>query len=332
MAGHLFGYEAALAIDAQARGLREMRAVVEEVVSDGAGEDLVPVLGQRLAPAARAFQDELRRGGYNGALEAGTAVELTSVLRYTTGATPLEFYELDHGRVATPGVIVEDLLHTLTRAIDELTRPVDAIRHQAKTVTVGISRSEEALFGAPLVVETLRTGARRDRLTYRVLRTLVALGPAVEEVTGYTRYQIDGFTAGGPATIRVVDKGGVALQLRSRAEGERGTRLRGTKHRAATLREVTVAKGATDGRTVVLIPEMHRGDVVGMTLLHARFADRLSGPVMRAVLEGYQARYGAIVDAVTEKEPHFDDERLRQLPVIDLLTRPVLELAKAWTQ
>ena len=332
MAGHLFGYEAALAIDAQARRLREMRAVVEEVITDGAGEDLVPVLGRRLAPVARSFHDEVRRGRYNGALEAGTAVELTSVLRYTTGATPLEFYELDHGRVATPAVIVEDLLHSLTRAIDELTRPVDAIRHQAKTVTVGISRSEEALFGAPLVVETLRTGARRDRLTYRVLRTLVALGPAVEEVTGYTRYQIDGFTAGGPATIRVVDKGGVALQLRSRAEGERGTRLRGTKHRAATLREVTVAKGATDGRTVVLIPEMHRGDVVGMTLLHARFADRLSGPVMRAVLEGYQARYGAIVDAVTEKEPHFDDERLRQLPVIDLLTRPVLELAKAWTQ
>jgi glutamine---fructose-6-phosphate transaminase (isomerizing) len=336
MAGHLFGYEAALAIDAQARGLREMRAVVESLVSNGAVDDLVDELGQRLAPAARAFHEGLRGGAYNGSLEAGTAVELSSVLRYTTGAAPLEFYELDHGRVATPGVIAEDLLASLTRAIEQLTRPVDAIRHQAKTVTVGISRSEEALFGAPLVVSTLEAGTRRDRLTYRVLRTLVALGPAIEEITGYTRYEIDGFTAatatGGSAKVHVVGKGGVAAKMRSRAEADGGTPLRGTKHRAATLREVTVAKGATDGRTVVLVPEMRRGDVVGMTLLHARFADRLAGPAMRAVLEGYQARYGAIVDAVTEKEPHFDDERLRELPVIDLLTTPVLELAKAWTQ
>ena len=29
--------------------------------------------------------------------------------------------------------------------IDELTRPVDAIRHQAKTVTVGISRTDEQM-------------------------------------------------------------------------------------------------------------------------------------------------------------------------------------------
>ena len=187
------------------------------------------------------------------------------MLRYATRALPLELYELDHGRVGTPGAVVEDLVTALTRAIDELTRPVDAIRHQAKTVTVGISRSEEELFRAPLVAAALIAGAPRDRLTYRVLRTLGALGPAVEEVTGFTRYRIDGpvghgrrARAGvgrggrpaadgddaGVARISVVDKGGVAIGLRSRAEAEGGDVLRGTKHRAATLQEVTVAKGA----------------------------------------------------------------------------------------
>ncbi|HYH50322.1 MAG TPA: SIS domain-containing protein, partial [Acidimicrobiia bacterium] len=147
MAGHLFGYEAALAIDAQARGLREIRAAVEDVAadSDGPAEHLLIRLAPRVAAGARAFQEGLRAGAYNGALEAGTAVELASVLRYATRALPLELYELDHGRVGTPGVVVEDLAAALTRAIDELTRPVDAIRHQAKTVTVGISRSEEEL-------------------------------------------------------------------------------------------------------------------------------------------------------------------------------------------
>jgi glucosamine--fructose-6-phosphate aminotransferase (isomerizing) len=332
MAGHLFGYEAALAIDAQARGLREIRAAVEDVVGDGEGppEHLLVRLAPRMATGARAFQDGLRLGSYNGALEAGTAVELASVLRYATRALPLELYELDHGRVGTPGVVVEDLAAALTRAIDELTRPVDAIRHQAKTVTVGISRSEEELFRAPLVAAALAAGTTRERLTYRVIRTLGALGPAVEEVTGFTHYRIDGVVgAGEAARISVVDKGGVAAGLRSRAEGEGGDTLRGTKHRAATLHEVTVAKGGTDGRTVVLIPEIRQGVVVGLTLLHARFADRLSGQAMRAVLEGYQSRYGALVDAVTETAG-FADERLGDLPVIDLLTSPVHVLAEAW--
>jgi hypothetical protein len=51
---------------------------------------------------------------------------------------------------------------------------------------------------------------------------------------------------------------------------------------------------------------------------------------MRAVLEGYQSRYGALVDSVTETEPVFDDALLAQVPVIDLLVTPVHVLAGEW--
>ena len=193
--------------------------------------------------------------------------------------------------MGTPGVVIEDLLGALTRAIDELTRPIDAIKHQAKTVTVGISRSEEALFTAPLVAEVLAAGAPRDRLGYRALRTLAALDPAVEEVIGCTRYAIEGAADDGEATIRVVDKGGVARGHPSRAE-RRPRRLRGTKHRAATLREVTVARGATDGRTVVLVPEIRgptwwaspcstSGSPIASRAEHAGRAGGLPGPLRR---------------------------------------------------
>ena len=63
------------------------------------------------------------------------------------------------GKVGTPAVIVDDLTAALTQAIEELTRPVDAIKHQAKTVTVGISRTDETLLEVPLV----RAGAGRRR-------------------------------------------------------------------------------------------------------------------------------------------------------------------------
>ena len=72
---------------------------------------------------------------------------LVSLLRYATGACPLEGYELESGKIGVPSALVADLLDALNAGIDELTRPIDAIKHQAKTVTVGISRSEDALFG-----------------------------------------------------------------------------------------------------------------------------------------------------------------------------------------
>ena len=143
------------------------------------------------APAAT-FLDGLRVGSYDGHLEAGTAVRITSLLRYATGLVPLDVYQVEHGAVGTPSRVVEDLTAALTAGIEELTRPVDAIKHQAKTVTVGISRSDEELLQVALAREVLAAGAARDALSYRALRTLVALDPAVEQVVGFTRYRIEG--------------------------------------------------------------------------------------------------------------------------------------------
>ena len=243
MVGHLFGYEAALSIDGQARPLREARAVIEAAVSAGP-DDLVDRLRPDLYRVTQPFLQGLRDGTYNGNLEAATAVRLVSLLRYATGVLPLEGYELESGKIGVPSALVADLLEALNAGIDELTRPVDAIKHQAKTVTVGISRSEDALFGVPLVKATLAAGAAPDTLGYRALRTLGALDEAVAEVAGFTRYRIDGRRR-RRATIEVVDQGGVGhrhpVAHRSRPP------LLGTKHRAADEREVTVARGPATG-------------------------------------------------------------------------------------
>jgi len=328
MAGHLFGYEAALSIDAQARPLREGRAAVESVVAEQRGDAaFLERLAPRLAVATQPFLSGLAAGQYDGHLEASTAVRLTTLLRYGTGALPLEAYELESGRMGTPTALVEDVVAALTKGIEELTRPIDAIKHQAKTVTVGISRSEDALLTVPLVSALLAAGARRDQIAYRTLRTLAALDPAVLEVTGHTRYRIEGSPASG-GTIHVLDRGGSAAGLRSRTDDD--PTLRGTKRRSAEEREVTVAVGRSDGRTVVIVPELKANQVVGIDLLHVRLADRLPADAARAVLAGYRGRYTAIVDAVTETTPTFDDSVLGEVPISDLLTQPVNFLADRW--
>ena len=194
----MFGYEAALAIDASARPLREARGCIEALVGSAAliaGDPLAALVAD-LEPLAGRFFGGLNAGNYDGSLEARTAVQLASMLRYAVGVVPLDAYQIEFGKVGTPSVVVEDLTAALTKAIEELTRPVDAIKHQAKTVTVGISRSDETLLHVPLVREVLATGTARDSLTYRALRSLVALDGAVDSVIGWTRYSIEGDPAG----------------------------------------------------------------------------------------------------------------------------------------
>jgi glutamine---fructose-6-phosphate transaminase (isomerizing) len=345
MAGHLFGYEAAQSIDALARPLREARGEIEaavESVEDRAGmdgEDLLRRLRLQLEPHARRYADDLRVGRYDGVLEASTAVRLSTRLRYALGAVPLELYELDEGKVGTPAVVVDDLTTVLTQAVAELTRPIDAIKHQAKTVTVGISRSDESLLDVPMVAEVLSAGAPRDHLTYPVLRTLATISPAFAEVLGYTRYRIENVAieepssprdGEGAATITVVDQGGVARDLVSRVASAAGAELRGTKHRVALEREVLVARGRNDDRPIVLVPEVKDGLTVGLTLLHVRFADALSAGAARGVLRGYRNRYSVLHDAVRETEPTFREDLLADVSVVDLLTQPINQLADRW--
>ncbi|HKA04658.1 MAG TPA: glucosamine-6-phosphate synthase, partial [Acidimicrobiales bacterium] len=328
MVGHLFGYEAALAIDALARPLRAAREAVEGAVQgEATGEVVLGRLREVLGPIAHQFADTLRSGMYDGNLEASTAVHLSSLLRYAAGPVPLDAYQLEHGKVGTPEVLIDDLTAALTRAIEELTRPIDAIKHQAKTVTVGISRSDEGLIATPLVQAVVAAGAGRDRLEYRALKHLAALAPAVEAVVGYTRYRIEGDPR-RRATIEIVDRGGLGREVPSRVE--RNHELRGTKRRVAIDREVLVARGRADGRTVVLVPEIKGAQVTGITLLHVRVPRRLPMATMKGVLQGYRGRYDALADFVTETEPTFRDDLLETVDAVDLLTEPIADLADRW--
>jgi len=331
MAGHLFGYEAALAIDAQARPLREARAAIEAATAapSPADRDPMRILDRLRAPLTRIaarFMEGLRGGGYDGHLEPSTAVRVASLLRYATGVTPLDAYQLEHGKVGTPFEVLEDFMEALTAGIDELTRPVDAIRHQAKTVTVGISRADETLMQVPLVREALAAGVARDRLSFGTLRALAALDPSVEQVLGYTHYGIEGDVE-AEAQLRITDRGGIARDIPSRTE--RDPRLRGTKHRVAVERELLVARGQ-DGRTLIFVPEVKGPDVTGIALLHVRFHERLGAETMRGVLQGYRDRYSALRDLVTETEPTFRDDLLGDIGVADLLINSIQVLAERW--
>ncbi len=323
MVGHLFGYEAARSIDLSALPLRRARETVERAVSDGmTGDDIVTLLSTELDRVLVDFEADLRSGRYDGHLEASTAVHLVRTIGFFSSTRPIEEFSTRSGKVGTPGLLIEELVAALTAAIDELTRPIDAIKHQAKTVTVGISRSDSDVIDNSLVRETLGCGAGRDVLSYRVLKVLASLDPAVAQVAGFTRYAIEG------ETISIVDRGGIARDLASRVDSD--PRLGGTKRYVADTREVLVAKGRRDGRVVILVPESKGGTCTGITLLHVALHARLSVADARQCLQGYDNRYERLVDWVTETEGEFDEAVLTDIDVAELLIAPISETANNW--
>lgn len=329
MAGHLFGYRCALAIDELALPLRRMRGAIEAAFSAGAqGKDVLGELRPLLQPHWLEFRKDLLLGRYDGTLEARTAALLTSLCNYALGLLPLDVFAIEFGEPGAPGVVVDTLTEELTHAIDQLTRPVDAIKHQAKTVTVGISRADEALLTVPLVRAVIEAGAVRDHLVYRDLRALAGLDTAVAEVLGSTRYRIDGDLDAGKAQIHVIDQRGIATTLRSRTT--QNPVLKGTKHLVAMERHAMVAKGRSDDRTVILVPEVEQNRTTGLLLLHCRFHEHLTKGALRAVLGSYRNRYAALADAVTETEPVFDEDLLESMTVVDLLCEPIYSLADRW--
>jgi len=331
MAGHLFGYRCALAIDELALPLRRLRGAIETVFAQGnPGKDALALVRPHLLPHWTAFRQDLLAGRHDGALEARTAARLTSLCNYALGLLPLDAYALEFGEQGAPGRVIDALTEELTDAIDQLTRPVDAIKHQAKTVTVGISRNDEALLLVPLIRAALEAGVDRERLGYRDLRTLAGLDVGIAEVLGSTRYRIVGDLEAGTAQIQVIDQRGVARGLRSRTADN--PLLRGTKHLVAMERQCLVAKGRSDERTVLLVPEVERNRTVGLLLLHVRMVPQLDKHSLRSMLGSYRNRFAALADAVTETEPSFDEDLLATMPVVDLLCEPVYSLADRFRQ
>jgi len=328
MAGHLFGYEAALSIDAQAVPFREIRAAMEHAVSESpeiTGEVMLGNLKPQIHRASQVYSDGLRSGQYNGHLEASTATKISTMLKYALGTIPLDSYQLDLGKVGTPATILEDLASSLTVGIEELTRTIDTIKHQAKTVTVGISRSDEEMIQLPLVKEILQAGTPRDRISYRNLRCLGALDKGVEDIAGYIRYSIDGDVDTDVAQLHIVDRGGIAVDLVSRVE--RDSKLRGSKHLVASDQNVMITNGRNDDRTIILIPEVKDKETVGLTLLHVRLHSYVEEQVARQILDGYQNRYARLFDFVTETEPSFRNDLLSKIPLEELLITSIADLA-----
>jgi glucosamine--fructose-6-phosphate aminotransferase (isomerizing) len=269
---------------------------------------------------------ERRRSGSFTFLSGRTLADLVLLLKYALGKLPLDDFWQDfpgEGETASP---VDLLDIALGHAVDELSRPIDAIRHQAKTVTVGTSRKE--LFRRGVIFDLLKElGFSVKGLVAKNVPDMVRIQKAVAAVTGFTLYDIEPLDGEGRpderSRIRIRKCGGVALEMTSRARG--GAALMGTKRTILNTGKIYAGFGKSDGAPLVMIPLW--GETPGvrhLLLVHVRFAEALSTREKREVLG---VRYQDLKNLVNEYNLPWEDRYLEDIPIGVLLDEAVEVIA-----
>jgi glucosamine--fructose-6-phosphate aminotransferase (isomerizing) len=325
--GHLWGYFCALAIDEGAERLREARAMAVSFFTADGGVPRGRELGKVVA-LARRFQEDLVSGRFNSSLSVQVATELTSLLGYLAGTRSLSQFAAEFQARGNPKELLGTLITVVSKAIHELSRPIDAIKHQAKTITVGISRTEE-VFDGPAFEPFVQLGLPLESIPYRDTVILRSLNTVLHKVVGASLYQVENLGALGEpnedSTLSTLRKIGVAAGMSSRSDKE--TKLVGTKEWAVRNTSLYLGRGSADRRSICIVPLIPRGRVEKLVLLHLEFQKEVSRQKKVGILQDLRQRYENLKSLVTERDVSWNDEYLDPLPVEDLIMVPVKELA-----
>jgi glucosamine--fructose-6-phosphate aminotransferase (isomerizing) len=328
MAGHLWGYYAARAIDEEAHDFREFRGRLTQELAQRTQnklslfETIADIsLRQVINDFYLLFNVRRQNGAFSG-LGGKTIAELILLLKYAAGKLPLQEIHQDfpcEKEIFSPYELLDA---TLGAAIDELTRPIDAIRHQAKTVTVGTSRKEKEIEG--IIFDLLKNiKFTMKNLPYREILTISRIQPAIAKIKGYTLYEVNHLDEqGNPAnnsTIAVCAKGGVAAKMKSRADNP--TALMGVKRTIVSTGHVYLGRGKTDNAPIVIIPlRGEKTTVNNLLLIHVQFNESLELPDKIAVL-GY--RYNDIRNLIDEYNFPWNDRYLEDIELESLFSEPI---------
>ena len=262
LVGHVWGYYAALAINEGSAFFYRFREDLQEFIEtqSGKGMDVYEmILDKSFRENIAAFYEEFRKRRAQNRLPVimglDAVSDLTLLLKYLSGRLPVADFELDFSIKGTASNMINTLFQRIGDTVNCLARPVDAIKHQAKTVTVGTSRISEKVEG--LLFESLAAhNYGVSHITNTNVIVLKNLQGVVHSIEGSILYKIAGLNLLGEptdeTTIKVLTKSGILAKLPSRAESE--TELRGTKRIIVRQGNVYIGKGRKDDRSIIVIP------------------------------------------------------------------------------
>ena len=338
LVGHIWGYYAALSINEGSRFLfgfqEDIKRTLEEY-SDGGLDVYEIILEPTFREKVAKFYNEVRRKRAGAELPVTIGQDVTSdltlLLKYLSGRLPVADFDLDFNQKGTAVNMINTLLGCLSEAIGIMARPVDAIKHQAKTVTVGTSRIMDRIEG--ILFDAMRgENFTLSQLTNMNIIVLKNLQGVIDQITGSTIYRIEGLSVlGEPSedtTIEVIKKTGGVAGLASRVETD--NRLKGTKRIIVRKGNVYIGKGRRDERSIVVIPILSTSDsspnrIEYLLLLHISFKTDVNLDFKVKALGG---KYEHIKNIVQENSLAWQDQHLEMVEIGELFGRSAEKISE----
>jgi glutamine---fructose-6-phosphate transaminase (isomerizing) len=329
LVGHLWGYYAALSINDVSKFLDGFRENIRKTIEDFSEKkmDLYEVIleksfREKIGKFNREFRAQMADNRFPPGMGLKAASDLSLLLKYLSGRLPLTDFEIDFGVKGTPSNMITQFYECIGDAINAMIRPVDAIKHQAKTVTVGTSR----------ITERIETGILFDALAAHKF-TLAQLTPnnfvvlrnvqeIISSIKGAILYRIKGLDLLGEATdkttIEIIKKEGVLQPIPSRVENDK--LLKGTKRIIVEEKNVYIGKGRKDNRSIVVTPitssSPAKTNVIEyLLLLNVSFKDNVP---LASKIKALGGKYERIKNIVQENSVSWKDELIELVDMREL--------------
>ncbi|MGM0452570.1 MAG: SIS domain-containing protein [Thermodesulfobacteriota bacterium] len=338
LVGHIWGYYAALCINDGSRFLHDFREDIRQLIQSYTQQNLdifEIALEETFREKILRFYHAFRKRQFENQLPATigiqSATNLVLLLKYLAGRLPVTDFEFDFGVKGTARNMFAMLFESLGESINAMARPVDAIKHQAKTVTVGTSRIEEKAEG--LLFDLLAAkGFGIETLTLSNVMVLRNLQKIIAEIRGSTLYRISGVNLLGEptddTTIRVIEKQGSSAAMASRSETEQP--LKGSKKIIVRQGNVYIGKGRKDARSLLIIPiissDPSRPNMVEyLLLLEIAF---LTDIALATKVKALGGKHEHIKNIVQENNIVWQDQYLEGVAMEELFGRSAEKIAE----
>ncbi|MDA3788894.1 MAG: SIS domain-containing protein [Desulfobacula sp.] len=328
LVGHIWGYYAALAINEGSRFMYEGKLEIQDLLDEytDMGNDVYEILLEKrfretIAQFYNKFSKKRRRGGFPAALGLDIVANITLLLKYLSGRLPVSDFEIDFEIKGTPSNMLDTFFNTIGKAINTMARPVDAIKHQAKTVTVGTSRISEK-FEGPVFDELTANGIQLSQITNKNVLVIKNLQEVISGINGAFLYQISGLSLLGEVTeetkIKIVNKTGLLKNDTSRVETDH--KLKGTKNIIVREGNVYIGKGRKDNKNILVIPGISSNpatpNIIEYILsLNISFKTSSEVPLLKKI-KALGGKYNRLKDWILESDSiKWDDKYLNLVEV-----------------
>ncbi len=341
LVGHIWGYYAALAINEGSRFMYEGKAQVKDLLDEYTtmGHDVYEILLEKkfresIAQFYNIFSKKRRQGRFPAALGLDNVANLTLLLKYLSGRLPVSDFEIDFETKGTPSNMLDTFFENISQAINTMARPVDAIKHQAKTVTVGTSRISEK-FEGPVFDLLAAHDLAISQLTNKNVLVIKNLQEVISEIHGAFLYQISGLSVLGEVTretkIKIINKTGKLKNAASRVETD--PRLKGTKNIIVREGNVYIGKGRKDKKNILVIPVLSSNpatpNIIEYILsLNIGFKTSKQVPLLKKI-KALGGKYNRLKDWILEGDSIQWDDSYLNLVEVETLFGDTAETAVA---